>query len=301
MSEITYISHNNHIYIQLEKEISRLSAAVATKNQSLSFIHEELKIRDTRIKELQTKIADEVAVSKRLRGEITDLNHNLSVSMITICGLQASLSRKKKDFRDNIKKLNDSCDEKVKFLEENRDSLYTKTRYLDSYKEEIESLRMNYASHSGRIRYLEKANSKLVTENRQFLDKIDRLKQDLLINNRLKEKTAEPEQDSLVNKHLNERVESQAAQLAYVLKTVSVLHNMTESLKRERNRFQAEWRSSEEIRSVLEAELAEYMKQVGNLDLMKRFDPNFCNRIDSWMETKKENREIPEAAKNERS
>ncbi len=323
--------------IQLEKTVCRFLEIIAEKSQSLSVLHERLKERDIRIEELQTKIADEVAASKRLRGEInttkqseaiwrhhavvrgstmtklngeiTDLHHNLSVSMITIRGLQASLSRKEKGFKDNIKKLNDSCDEKVKFLEENRDSLYTKTRYLDSYKEEIESLRMNYASHSGRIRYLEKANSKLVTENRQFLDKIDRLKQ-----------------DSAVNNCFSKRVESLANQLAWARKTEGLLINRIRSLKEEldlsdkemkiqekemsdeirdlneeKDGLRKEWKASEEIRSVLEAELAEYMKQVGNLDLMKRFDPNFCNRIDSWMETKKENGEIPEAAKNERS
>ncbi len=306
MSEITYISHNNHTYIQLEKEISRLSAAVAVKNQSLSFIHEKLKIRDTRIKELQTKIADEVAVSKRLRGEIntasqsetvwrhnaavnrgtidklnreiTDLFRDLSASGITIRELQISLSRKKKGFKDNIKKLNDSC------------------------KEEIEFLKVNCASHSDRVRYLEEANSKRVIKNRRLRDEINRLKQDLLIDNRIREKTAEPKtRQSCVcatMDRLFEKVKSLESQLAHVLKTVSVLHNMTESLKSERDRFQVEWKASEKLRIALQVELVEYMKQVGNRSI-EGFDPIPCHGIDFWIKTKEKNGEISD--ENERS
>ncbi len=208
----------------LVKEISKLLAVVAAKNQSLSFLSEELKVRDTRIEELRTNIAtkgrvirkhlkhhtavDQSTITK-LNREITELRSDLSNSGTHIRELQISLSRKKKGFKDNIKKLNDSCEEKVKFLEENRDNLLSSTRCL------------------------EEANFKLIIESRRLRDEIDCLKQDSVVNNRLREKTEKPERNLAVNKRLNERVESQASQLVWIRGTEVLLIKRIRSLKEE--------------------------------------------------------------------
>ncbi len=100
---------------------------------------------------------------------------------------------------------------------------------------------------------------------------------------------------------LNERIEFLKEDAGFLGNAISSDREFIARLKRERDRFQSEWKASEEARGVLQAELAEYMKQVGNSKFMEGFDPIPCHGIDFWIKTKEKNGEIPEAAKNERS